>query len=302
MLSAPAGTAMRVRIACAGALALAAAPVVDAQDLEGATDPHGLVRYPDSWIVAYAPPRPARSYEFITGRVDRSQRDRRVDSSRRVAGELQRATYRMPGGTRYQDVIGHYQSLALDFGGEVVFTCRGRACGRSTVWANDVFGVKELVAPDSEQFYLAAAAATRLLAIYVVQRGNRRVYAHLDVVETELGAEQTPDVASSLSRQDYAVLRVAPANDGALDSTALAALAVLARQLGAVADRPLHIVCHLPGDAEDALPRSRQCAERAAAAFGEGGLEAVPFGAGPLLPRPDAAPARLELVAPQALP
>ena len=128
-------------------LALAAPLAVGAEDQEGSADPPGLVRFPDSWIVAYEPPTPMRGYEFVTGRVDRSQRDRRIDSAQRIAGRLVRVTYRLPTGTRYEDVIGHYQSLVADQDGEVVFTCRGRDCGRSTVWANDVFGVKELVAP-----------------------------------------------------------------------------------------------------------------------------------------------------------
>ena len=165
-------------------LALAAPLAVGAEDQEGSADPPGLVRFPDSWIVAYEPPTPMRGYEFVTGRVDRSQRDRRIDSAQRIAGRLVRVTYRLPTGTRYEDVIGHYQSLVADQDGEVVFTCRGRDCGRSTVWANDVFGVKELVAPDSAQFYLAAAIGKRLAAIYVVQRGNRRVYVHLEVAQT----------------------------------------------------------------------------------------------------------------------
>ena len=92
-------------------LALAAPLAVGAEDQEGAADPPGLARFPDSWIVAYEPPTPMRGYEFVTGRVDRSQRDRRIDSAQRIAGRLVRVTYRLPAGTRYEDVIGHYQSL-----------------------------------------------------------------------------------------------------------------------------------------------------------------------------------------------
>ena len=289
------------RIGRTGVLALALALVVGAEDQEGAADVPGIVRFPNSWIVAYAPPTLVRGYEFVTGRVDRSQRDRRIDSSRRVAGELVRATYRTPTGTRYEDVVAHYQALVADQDGEVVFTCRGRECGRSTVWANDVFGVKELVAPDSAQFYLAAALADRLLAIYVVQRGNRRVYAHLDVARTEDAAQSAPapGVAGLLSRQGFAVLAdVIPASDGALDAADMEALAAHAKQLATAAERTLHVVCHLPGSVDSALALSRQCAQRAAAGLRDGGVQAVPFGAGPLLPRPNVPPARLELVVP----
>ena len=292
---------LTARVVCTGVLALATTLAEAAQDAEGAADVAGIERFPESWIVAYVPPTLARGYEFVTGRVDRSQRDRRIDSSRRVDAQLVRVTYRAPNGTRYEDVVAYYQSLVAEQGGEIVFTCQGRACGRSTVWANDVFGVKELVAPDSAQFYLAAAIGDRLAAIYVVQRGNRRVYAHLDVAQMERDATQmapASDVAGSLLQQGFAVLRVLPASDGALDSTDMEALAALARQLGAVADQALHVVCHLPGAANVALARSRKCAELAAAGLGEGGVNAAPFGAGPLLPRSNAPQARLELVVP----
>ena len=280
-------------------LALAAPLAVGAEDQEGAADPPGLARFPDSWIVAYEPPTPMRGYEFVTGRVDRSQRDRRIDSAQRIAGRLVRVTYRLPTGTRYEDVIGHYQSLVADQDGEVVFTCRGRDCGRSTVWANDVFGVKELMAPDSAQFYLAAAMGKRLAAIYVVQRGNRRVYVHLEVAQT--ADAEVQDVAGLLARKGFAVLAdVTPASDGTLASSEITALAALAQQLSAVAGGPLHVVCHLPGTVETALARSQRCAEQAAAALRDGGAEAVPFAAGPLLPRPGVSAARLELVAPSA--
>ena len=300
-------TPMLTRIGCMGVLVLttilAAGAEGQAEDQKGAADPQGITRFPDSWIVAYAPPTPVRGYEFVTGRVDRRQRDRRIDSSRRVAAELVRATYRTPTGTRYEDVIAHYQSLVDDQDGAIAFVCRGRECGRNTVWANDVFGVKYLVAPDSAQFYLAATIGDRLVAIYVVRRGNRRVYAHLDVARTEDAAEMAPapDVAGLLSRQGFAVLPdVTPANDGALDAADLEALVVHAQKLATVADGALHVVCHLPGPVDSALALSRQCAEQAAAGLRNGGAHAEPFGAGPLLPRPNAPQARLELVVPSA--
>ena len=292
---------LTMRFLCKSAVALAAMAAA-AQDRDGAADPDGIVRFPDSRIVAYTPPTLLRGYEFVTGRVDRSQRDRRIDSSRRVAAELVRVTYQAPAGTRHEDVISHYQSLVADLDGDTAFTCDGRDCGRSTVWANDVFGVKELVAPDSAQFYLAAAIGDRLVAIYVVQRGNRRVYAHVDVAHTEGGpAEtmQTGGVVDLLAQQGYAVLADAlPSTDGTLGAAALEALAAHAGQLAAATDSTLHVVCHLPGANAAALARSSRCAEQAAAVLREAGVEATPFGAGSLLPRLDSPAARIELVAP----
>ncbi|MYD85792.1 MAG: DUF4892 domain-containing protein, partial [Acidobacteria bacterium] len=201
-----------------------------AEDLPGAADPPGLERFPGSWIVAYTPPAMLRSYEFVTGRVDRSGRTARVDDSMRLAAEVVRVTYRAADGTRFDEVVEHYRNQILDRGADVVFTCEARDCGRSTSWANSVFGVKELVAPDSSQFYLAARSPQpgsasgsplawnerTLIAVYVVQRGNRRIYAHVDLGTADAPPVATEDtaLAGRLRQQGYAVVAgVVPALD-----------------------------------------------------------------------------------------
>lgn len=299
--------------------AIAATPAATAPD--AAT---GISAYPDADTVARAPPEDVRAYTFVTGRVERSRRELRVASSARVAARLDRVTYRTPPGTRLDDVIAHYQAATAGY--EPIHTCRGRDCGRSTAWANDVFGVKELVAPDSAQFYLAATRADALVAVYIVQRGNRRVYAHVDhatgagigtAVRTAAGATRratapaaappssaAPSQAASaptewmttLRRQGYVIVPdAAPDAAGQLAEADLQALDAIAATLATVA-RPIHVVCHLDGAAAVAEVRSRVCARRAAARIRAAGVPARGFGAGPFLPRPNAPARRLELV------
>ena len=276
-----------------------------AQDVDDAVDPPGHARFPGSWIVAYTPETASRGYEFVTGRVDRSGRTARMDSSLRLPAKVVRVTYRAPDGTRFDDVIAHYRDQVLGDGAEVLFTCRARACGRSTSWANSVFGVKELVAPDSSQFYLAATLGTKLKAVYVVQRGNRRVYAHIDVAEAErpLASDAQAPLVRQLRDNGFAVMAgVTPAPDGALDALDLEAVDAAARTIAPLADRPLYVVCHLAdaGSTEAALARSATCAETVVQRLGTHGVRAFGFGGGPLLPRADAPTQRIELVMPGA--
>ena len=289
--------AYRRRVALA--LAAVAAPALAAgSDIEGSSDPQGMERFPDAWIVAYSPSAGWRNYPFVTGRVDRSSRAWRADRSQRVAAAVVRATYRAPDGTQYEDVVEHYRGVLAELGAELAFSCRGRECGRSTVWANDVFGVKELVAPDSAQFYLAAKEGAQLISVYVVQRGNRRVYAHVDVAQVAaLTAEQpVEDIGQSLAQRGFAVLsHMLPDDDGAV---AAAALGAVADELEPFAGRTIHVVCHWEGDVDAALQRSRHCAEQAAAQLRAFGLDAKGFGAGSLLPRVNAPARRIELVIP----
>ncbi len=281
-------------------------------DLPGSEDPPGFPRFPGAWIVAFSAASAVRDHEFIMGPVDKIRRDVRIDDSLRLSGTLQRVTWRAPDGTRLADAVMHFRRLALDAGGELVFECSGPDCGRSTVWANHVFGVPVLAAPNRTQHYLAVAMpgddGTRLASIYVVQRGNRRVYAHMDRFVPDPGAvvefDRNRGLAQALARHGHAVVDgVQPGRFGRLPPEALATLEAIAPSLAAFADQPLHVVCHLGGSApmDTLIARATACAEQAAAALAEGGVSAAAFGAGPLLPRGDAAPERIELVAPQRL-
>ena len=126
-----------------------------AEDVSGSADPSAIERFPRSWIVEYTERGGDEPYEFITAPVDRISRDVRVEAVR-VEGPLARVTYRVPDGTRLDDVIAHYEQRIAAISPGIVFSCRGPDCGRSTIWANHVFGVAELAAPNRNQFYLAA--------------------------------------------------------------------------------------------------------------------------------------------------
>ena len=306
-------TRRRFRIAMLAASTALPVIVDAAEDVEGAQDPPGFERYPGSRIVAYAAPGVVRNYAFVTGRVDRSGRAMRLDDSTRLDADVVRVTYRALDETRFVDVIDYYRDLVVGQGARVVFTCRARDCGRSTTWANSVFGVKELVAPDSSQFYLAATLGRRLLSVYVVQRGNRRVYAHIDVARAEkpFGADPASDLIDALAGRGYAVLAaVTPGPDGILDAADLAGIDAAAAEIAeaqgtpALAGEALYVVCHLSGagGAEAALARSATCAETVAERLRAARVVAYGFGGGPLLPRPDAPARRVELVMPRHAP
>ena len=296
---------------------LTAATTFAQSDVPGSSDPAGITRFPGAWIVEYSPEASVRSYEFITGQVARVRREVRIDRSMRTAAKLVRATYRTPDGTRLDDVVEHYEAVVGDLGGRVDFSCRGHECGRSTLWANQVFGVKELAAPDPAQFYLAAtidgsklrladAGSAALVSIYVVQRPNRRVNAHVDfaVVDASASSGSAEDVVKELNSQGFSVVDAAIPNQvGDLDEDALKALDDLAPALTPFAGR-IVVVCHLGSldDPEESRRRTEACAERGSQRLRAAGVEAGAFGAGAFLPREGQSPDRLELVIPGAKP
>ncbi|MDE0422275.1 MAG: DUF4892 domain-containing protein [Gammaproteobacteria bacterium] len=296
---------------------LAGANASAQSDVPGSTDPAGMTRYPGAWIVEYSPETSVHSYEFVTGEVARIRREVRIDRSVTTAAKLARATYRTPSGTRLDDVVEHYEALVGDLGGRVEFTCRGQECGHSTLWANQVFRVKELAAPDPAQFYLATtidgsnlglagAGSAALVSIYVVQRPNRRVNAHVDFAIVAAGSSSgsVDDVSKALNSQGFVVVdAAAPNRSGELDEDALRALDDLALALTPFAGR-IAVVCHLGSldDAEESRRRTEACAETGSERLRAAGIEAGAFGAGAFLPREGQSPDRLELVIPGAKP
>ena len=289
-----------VLFAALSALLLAAALPARAADVTGARDPLGIPRMPHSFIIGYELDDNLMPREYALGRVDRSRRDVRVEHEVRASATREWATYEMPAGTQTRQVIDHYLDV-LDT--EPLFTCSGRDCGRSNLWANEIFKRANLYGPDSNQFYFAGARGESLIALYIIERGNKRVYAHLEVLnpERDVALSLNEELLSQLAGKGQAVVEgVTPDRQGNLDAEEAEQLASLREGLLVFAGQTIYVVCHLYGSQSGAvlIERSDACARSAVDVLRtETGPELIPFGAGPLLPRAGAG-ARIELVLP----
>ena len=291
------------------AFAVAAASMAAAQDVPGARDPDGIERYPRSWIVAYENVAESLPYRFVTAPVDKIRQDLRIEGVR-VSGPVHRVTYRIPDGEGLDDIVAHYRDI-LESVGSVVFSCEGPDCGRSTIWAHDVFGIPILVAPNRSQRFLSASATmggvAKLVSVYAVQRGNRRLYAHVEVVapENEVVFDTNRTLAETLARTGFAVIEgVVPDAVGTLAEEDIARVEAVASTLGALGRETVHVVCHLYGSApvEELKRASERCASAAAEVLERvGGVATQASGLGPLAPREGLAEARVELVLPYRL-
>ncbi len=77
----------------------------------------------------------------------------------------------------------HYRAMLNEREATILFSCDGRSCGSSNVWANRVFGESRLYGRDDQQAYIVSAwldtqNRIQLNTLYLVQRGNRQVYAY----------------------------------------------------------------------------------------------------------------------------
>lgn len=98
----------------------------------------------------------------------------------------------------------HYRRELQARGGQILFDCSGVACGRSNVWANQIFEQPRLLGRDQDQDYFAGAVADVdgnrwLTLVYTVTRGNQREYVWVEHLQVAPGAD-IPGFQSSAAR------------------------------------------------------------------------------------------------------
>lgn len=174
-----------------------------AKDISGSKDDALIERPAGSWIVQYQSPQ-LQSYTLALGSIEKVNGVERLEKEQRLNGKLTRISYRIPEGNRIRDYVNFFNEQVKAHGAEELFSCKGRECGSSNFWANQVFDYSKLYGVDRSQYYLAAKLPGVYLAVYVIERGNRRQYAHIDLVETDTVARKL----SELSQLGYVEISV----------------------------------------------------------------------------------------------
>ncbi|MFT5117677.1 MAG: hypothetical protein ACI9NY_001208 [Kiritimatiellia bacterium] len=106
----------------------------------------------------------------------------------RKQGQVIRYTLEMPRDYIAEEIFDFYRDQ-IPMQAERLFSCNSRACGESNNWANDHFGIKFLYGENTSQHYAVFRLAgsqqlgqsVNYMTIYTVRRGNRRLYAQLEV-------------------------------------------------------------------------------------------------------------------------
>jgi len=139
----------------------------------------------------------------------------RVDRQQRLSGKLARYTLELPEGHSASNGFDFYLDQLQNFNFRELFHCKSRDCGTSNSWANNHFKLQMLYGLDQFQQYGAYEVTTAdekpfYVALYAVQRGNKRVYVQLDVLHVdkiiELGIASSPEsIIKSLEISGYYV-------------------------------------------------------------------------------------------------
>ena len=147
----------------------------------------------------------------------------RVDRQQRLSGNLARYTLELPEGHSANNGFDFYLDQLQGFNFRELYHCKGRDCGTSNSWANNHFKIQLLYGLDQFQQYGAYEVTTAdekpfYVALYAVQRGNKRVYLQLDVLHidkvVELGIASSPEsIIKSLTISGYYVFPDLVADD-----------------------------------------------------------------------------------------
>jgi hypothetical protein len=256
-----------------------------------------LTRFPDSDIASVDFDEDV-NYRLVMSSLQRTRGLVSSEISERLRGDVTKIVYEVSEEFNGQDVFDFYREQIQERDYEELFSCAGRECGSSNYWANDIFGNRILYGPERNQFYLAmragdSAETSPHIALYIITRGNRRLYAYLEIVEVG-GAETRIDIVSpntlleTLQDQGFiAVPDIEFQDDLAL--TAESNLSATVSMLQADPSTRVYLVAHLnaDGDIEGLMQRSQQRANVLRQLLIGRGVDAnriIARGVGPLAP------------------
>ncbi len=196
---------MSVRNGCIRVLGLSLlSPLVFAADLPGSQDLPAVARQVDAQIVDY---RPAEEKERIypMGAIRKISGQLRYEGQAIARGQATAITYELPAEHSASAAFTTTREALQEKGAQLLFWCKARDCGESSLWANEIFGNAKLVGADSQQEYLllrlAEPQANSLVALYGITRGNRRAYLHVEQLDASAPLGDLLPTSATLLRE-----------------------------------------------------------------------------------------------------
>lgn len=109
-----------------------------------------------------------------------------VEKEQRFDASLQSFTFELSDTYTLDSAWREVQSYFADKKSLLLFECEGLNCGSSSAWANERFHVQQLYGQDASQRYqvrkIEQGAENYYASLYLVQRGNRRIYFHVELL------------------------------------------------------------------------------------------------------------------------
>lgn len=119
------------------------------------------------------------------GRVREVNSRWQFEKEKTIKGELRAATWQLDSNATYADTADYFINWVKQSDQELLYHCSGRACGASNLWANNYFEDWRLYGPDAKQYYWVLRDNSRYVLLYLIERGNRNVYLHIQYLIDE---------------------------------------------------------------------------------------------------------------------
>lgn len=224
---------------------------------------------------------------------------KRINNQLRIENELRvdvtglKETYRINDGHTTDQAFNHYLSELKKLNAKVLYQCSSRDCGRSSSWAQNIFNNSKLYGEDASQFFLSAIVQQQeqqwLISLYTVERGNRRVYAHIETLK--LNTALASELASTSSTDANPIFVFSYGANGMVSiNPKLAEINQIIELYRADTNTRLFIVGHMQqGDSSPhkAMSQSEEAANQVASLLKKRGVDGARLsviGVGPLIP------------------
>jgi len=160
--------------------------VASAADLPGSADLDELIRFPQAQIVGFKQENeveriyPLDSIRRISGKL-------RMSHQINASGDLLAITYQLPDHHTGIEAFSQAREQLIEQDAQLLYWCEGRACGSSSLWANEIFHRSMLYGPEAQQAFLLArmpGQTESLIALYGITRGNGRPYLQVERLQS----------------------------------------------------------------------------------------------------------------------
>ena len=125
---------------------------------ESALSVEPMVVFPSSVLVEQQTTE-STAHLVVLGALEKVNHELQPEKFILVPGRKEASTWYLPEARRTKQVAEHFKS-ELGESTNILFECRGRACGSSSYWANKHFERSILYGPEQYQHYLIAQRAT----------------------------------------------------------------------------------------------------------------------------------------------
>lgn len=244
----------------------------------------GIKPFLNSTVARYSAPS-LQAYTLALSDVKKVNGVWRIETQRKLNATTTSITYEIAKSVSSQKAYQFFEKQLQNLGVKRLFSCKARACGSSNQWANMVFSEKRLYGPESGQRYLVAELDGAYYVLYVIKRGNKRVYARIDYVQ---GSSNEKLLSSSGNEMRTSFNRYPLHDNGQLSAVARRWLLSAALKLKK-SQQPIWIIAHRYGDqsVEQLQLLAKQDAQLLSDNLQQRGIAASRiqiFSAGPLAP------------------